>query len=40
MIGSCSGYLRAKEVHVVSPTATDEEKAMIERLLKEGVFVS
>ena len=40
LIGSCSGYLRAKEVHVVSPTATDEEKAMIERLLKEGVFVS
>lgn len=40
LIGSCSGYLRAKEVHVVSPTATDEEKAMIERLLKQGVFVS
>lgn len=40
LIGSCSGYLRAKEVHVISPTATDEEKAMIERLLKEGVFVS
>lgn len=40
LIGSCSGYLRAREVHVVSPTATDEEKAMIERLLKQGVFVS
>lgn len=40
LIGSCSGYLRAKEVHVISPTATDEEKAMIERLLKQGVFVS
>lgn len=40
LIGSCSGYLRAKEVHVVSPTATDEEKAMIEALLKQGVFVS
>lgn len=39
LIGSCSGYLRAKEVHVVSPTATDEEKAMIENLLKQGVFV-
>lgn len=40
LIGSCTGYLRAKEVHVVSPTATDEEKAMIESLLKQGVFVS
>ena len=40
LIGSCSGYLRAKEVHVVSPTATDEEKSMIESLLKQGVFVS
>ena len=40
LIGNCSGYLRAKEVHVVSPTATDEEKSMIESLLKHGVFVS
>lgn len=38
-IGACSGYLRAREVHVISPTATDEEKARIEELLKEGVFV-
>lgn len=38
-IGDCSGYLRAREVHVVSPTATDEEKARIEEMLKEGVFV-
>lgn len=39
-IGSCSGYLRVLEVHVKSPTATDEEKAMIETALKNGVFVN
>lgn len=39
-IGDCEGYLRVREVHVVSPTATDEEKVKIEEMLKEGVFVT
>lgn len=39
-IGSCTGYLRAREVHVKSSTATDEEKQRIESLLKEGVYVT
>lgn len=39
-IGSCTGYLRAREVHVLSATATDEEKKRIEELLKEGVLVT
>lgn len=39
-IGYCSGYLRCKEVHVISATATDEEKSKIEQLLKTGVYVS
>ena len=39
-IGSCSGYLKAREVDVVSSTATEEEKKMIEELLKSGIFVS
>ena len=38
-ISDCSGYLRVKEVDVVSSTATDEEKKIIENLLKQGVFV-
>lgn len=38
-IGACSGYLRVREVHVKSATATDEEKTKIEELLKAGVFV-
>lgn len=40
ILGSCSGYLRVKEVHVVSSLATDDEKAKIESLLKSGVFVT
>ena len=40
VIGSCTGYLRCKEVHVNSARATDEEKARIEELLKAGVYVS
>lgn len=39
-IGSCTGYIRCHEVHVVSPTASDEEKAEIELLLKTGVYVT
>lgn len=39
LIGACEGYLRVREVHVISPTATDAEKALIETMLKEGVFV-
>ena len=38
-VAKCTGYLRAREVEVVSATATEEEKKRIERLLKEGVFV-
>lgn len=38
-IGACSGFLRVREVNVRSSTATDEEKAKIEELLKEGVYV-
>ena len=39
-ISTCTGYLRAREVNVISPTATEVEKKMIEELLKSGVFVS
>lgn len=39
-IGDCTGYLRCREVHVVSPTASDDEKAKIEELLKLGVYVT
>ena len=39
-IGDCEGFLRCREVHVISPTATDEEKSMIENLLKTGVYVT
>lgn len=39
-IGDCTGYLRCREVHVISPTASDEEKAQIEQLLKMGVYVT
>lgn len=38
-VGSCTGYLRVREVNVRSATASDEEKALIESLLKEGVYV-
>lgn len=40
IIGSCKGYLRCREVHVVSSLATDTEKAMIEQLLVTGVYVT
>lgn len=38
-IGDCEGFIRCREVHVVSATATDNEKQMIEQLLKAGVIV-
>ena len=40
IIGGCRGYLRAREVNVISAHATDDEKAAIEALLKNGVYVS
>lgn len=40
VIGECTGFLRCREVHVISPTATDEEKSLIEQLLKTGVYVT
>lgn len=39
-VGSCTGFLRCREVHVISPTASDEEKSIIESLLKSGVYVT
>lgn len=39
LVSTCTGYLKAREVDVVSPTATEAEKKMIEQLLKSGVFV-
>lgn len=39
-VGACTGYLRVREVHVTSSTASDEEKKLIEELLKEGVYVT
>ena len=38
-ISNCKGYLKVKEVNVVSATASIEEKKMIEELLKSGVYV-
>lgn len=38
-VGSCTGYLRVREVNVASSTASDEEKKKIEELLKEGIYV-
>lgn len=38
-IGSLSGYVRVKDVHLDNFVATDTEKAEIERLLKQGVIV-
>ena len=40
IIGNCEGFLRCREVHVVSPLATDNEKAIIEQLLTTGVYVT
>lgn len=38
-IGSCSGYLRCRDFDVQSSTATEDEKKLIETLLKQGVYV-
>lgn len=40
VIGGCTGYLRVREVNVVSAHATNEEKIAIEEALKNGVYVS
>lgn len=40
IVGGCTGYLRVREVNVISAHATDDEKAAIEALLKNGVYVS
>ena len=40
IIGNCEGFLRCREVHVISPLATDGEKAIIEQLLTTGVYVT
>lgn len=40
IIGACTGFLRCREVHVLSSLATDEEKTLIEELLKTGVYVT
>lgn len=39
IIGNCTGFLRVREVNVISPNATDDEKKRIEELLKEGVYI-
>lgn len=39
-IGACTGFLRCREVHVVSARANDEEKGAIEAMLKSGVYVT
>lgn len=38
-VGNCQGYLRVREVRVMSTTATNVEKEMIVATLKEGVYV-
>lgn len=40
IIGGCTGYLRVREVNVISAHATNEEKRAIEEELKGGVYVS
>lgn len=40
IIGNCTGFLRCREVHVVSPLATDNEKTIIEQILTSGVYVT
>lgn len=39
-VGACTGFIRCREIHVYSPTATDEEKTMIETLFKSGVYIT
>lgn len=38
-IGKCLGYLRCRDFDVQSSTATEDEKKLIETLLKQGVYV-
>lgn len=40
IVGECTGFLRCLEVHVISATATDEEKSIIESMMKSGVYVT
>ena len=40
IVGNCTGFLRCLEVHVISSTATDEEKSIIESMMKSGVYVT
>ncbi len=40
IVGDCTGFLRCREVHVNSDTATDEEKSIIESMMKSGVYVT
>lgn len=40
IIGDCTGYLRCREVNVQSSLASEEEKTLIEQLLKTGVYVT
>lgn len=39
VIGQCTGFLRCREVHIHSSTASAEESALIEQLLKEGIII-
>ena len=39
IIGGCHGYLRVKEVNVISAHATNDEKRAIEEILKSGVYI-
>ena len=40
VIGQCEGFLRVREVHVQSPTATVEERKRIDELLREGIIIN
>lgn len=40
IVGNCTGFLRCLEVHVISATATDDEKSLIESMMKSGVYVT
>lgn len=39
-VGDCTGFLRCREVHIVSATATDDEKNAIESMLKAGIYIT
>lgn len=40
MVNACTGFLRCREVHVVSSTASEAEKSVIESMMKSGVYVT